>query len=242
MKKFIIGFLLGAMIFGIAGYAVTYVAQPATFKVMVNGKEFVSDPPALVVEGRTYLPLRAMGDALGVPVEWNAELNRAEVGSTAPVADANTYSRSNPAPLNTVQVFTQSEEDYGDAACTVSVRVIETIRGNKAWEKIYADNQFNDPAPEGYEYILAKIATTVMWTKTDRSIEVNEYVFDCFSENNEEYDSKYVYLEDELSETLYEGGNGEGYLAFCVKKEDKNPKIAFCRSYDGTGGIWFALN
>lgn len=85
MKKFIIGFLLGAMIFGIAGYAVTYVAQPATFKVMVNGEEFISDPPALVVEGRTYLPLRAMGDALGVPVEWNAELNRAEVGNTSNV-------------------------------------------------------------------------------------------------------------------------------------------------------------
>ena len=85
MKKFIIGFLLGAMVFGIAGYAVTYVAQPATFKVLVNGKEFVSDPPALVVEGKTYLPLRAMGDALGVPVEWNAELNQAEVGVTSNV-------------------------------------------------------------------------------------------------------------------------------------------------------------
>ncbi len=82
MKKFIIGFLLGAMIFGIAGYAVTYVAQPATFKVMVNGEEFISDPPVLVIEGSTYLPLRAMGDALGVPVEWNAELKQAEVGNS----------------------------------------------------------------------------------------------------------------------------------------------------------------
>lgn len=81
MKKFIIGFIIGAMIFGsLAAVAVTYVAQPATFKVLVNGEEFVSDPPALVVEGRTYLPLRAMGDALGVPVEWNAELGQAEVG------------------------------------------------------------------------------------------------------------------------------------------------------------------
>ncbi len=43
------------------------------FKVMVDGKEFVSDTSALVVEGRTYLPLRAMGDALGVFVDWDAE-------------------------------------------------------------------------------------------------------------------------------------------------------------------------
>lgn len=33
------------------------------FKVLVNGEEFVSDPPALAVDGRTYLPLRAMGEA-----------------------------------------------------------------------------------------------------------------------------------------------------------------------------------
>lgn len=83
MKKIILGFILGALIFSVAGaFAVSYVADVAGFKVLVNGKEFVSDPPPLVVEGRTYLPLRAMGDALGVPVNWNAELGQAEVGIT----------------------------------------------------------------------------------------------------------------------------------------------------------------
>ncbi len=83
MKKFILGLVLGALIFSVAGvFAASYVADVAGFKVLVNGKEFVSDPPALVVEGRTYLPLRAMGDALGVPVNWNAELGQAEVGIT----------------------------------------------------------------------------------------------------------------------------------------------------------------
>lgn len=83
MKKFILGFILGALIFSVVGvFAASYVADVAGFKVLVNGKEFVSDPPALVVEGRTYLPLRAMGDALGVPVNWNDELGQAEVGVT----------------------------------------------------------------------------------------------------------------------------------------------------------------
>lgn len=81
MKKFIVGFVAGALIFAMLGVAaVTYVANPVDFKVLVNGEEFVSDPPALEVEGRTYLPLRAMGDALGVPVEWNEELRQAQVG------------------------------------------------------------------------------------------------------------------------------------------------------------------
>lgn len=84
MKRFISGFLLGAMIFATIGaVAVTYVATPASFKVLVNGEDFVSDPPAMVINDRTYLPLRAMGDALGVPVEWNAEKQQAEVGITS---------------------------------------------------------------------------------------------------------------------------------------------------------------
>ena len=102
MKKFISGFVIGATIFGgLSGLAVSYVANSVDFKVLVNGKEFVSDPPALIVEGRTYLPLRAMGEALGVPVNWNEELKQAEVGN-APLVSAN-YSRMNPAPINTVQ-------------------------------------------------------------------------------------------------------------------------------------------
>lgn len=90
MKKFLCGFIAGAMVFSAVGIlAATYVAEPATFKVLVNGQEFVSDPPALVVEGRTYLPLRAMGDALGVPVTWNDQLAQAEVGTqTAPTTDS----------------------------------------------------------------------------------------------------------------------------------------------------------
>ncbi len=81
MKKFIAGILVGVLISSSIAYAATYVANVANFKVMVNGKEFTSDPPALVVEGRTYLPLRAMGDALGVPVSWNEELRQAVVGN-----------------------------------------------------------------------------------------------------------------------------------------------------------------
>lgn len=89
MKKFIMGLLIGGIIAGtITGLAAQYAATEATFKILVNGEEFTSNPPALVVEGSTYLPLRAMGDALGVPVNWNAELGQAEVGVAPSEANA----------------------------------------------------------------------------------------------------------------------------------------------------------
>jgi len=84
MKKFICGFCAGTLLSGCMGVlAITYLAAPAEFKVLVNGTEFISDPPTLVVEGRTYLPLRAMGEALGIPVNWNDELGQAEVGQVS---------------------------------------------------------------------------------------------------------------------------------------------------------------
>ena len=106
-------FLCGVIIAGTIGvFAASYGADIANFKVLVNGKEFRSDPPALVVNGSTYLPLRAMGEALGVPVNWNAELGQAEVGNSAPVANVNEYSRNNPAPIGTVQTYTKNRRVY----------------------------------------------------------------------------------------------------------------------------------
>ena len=88
MKSFLMGFLTGMVLFVSIGViaAVNYIANPVDFKVLVNGEEFVSEPPALEVEGRTYLPLRAIGDALEVPVNWNEELRQAEVGTSSNVS------------------------------------------------------------------------------------------------------------------------------------------------------------
>jgi len=86
MKKFISGLIIGGIlatsVCTFAEEATSWKAELPTFKVFVRGEEFISENPPVVVEGRTYLPLRAMGDALGVPVEWNAELRQAEVAMT----------------------------------------------------------------------------------------------------------------------------------------------------------------
>lgn len=84
MKKFLLGFLLGAVIFSGIVYAANYEALPVTFSIYVDGKLFASEPGAVAIDGRTFLPLRAIGDALGVQVEWNQDKFRVEVG-TPPV-------------------------------------------------------------------------------------------------------------------------------------------------------------
>ena len=85
MKKFICGLLAGAILCSGVVFGANYVAENANFKVFVNGQEFKSDQPALAVDGRTYLPLRAMGDAFGIPVNWNEQLGQVELGNTTRV-------------------------------------------------------------------------------------------------------------------------------------------------------------
>lgn len=244
MKKFISGFIAGALIFSMLGVfaAVTYVAKPLDYKVMVNGKEFTSDPPPLEVDGRTYLPLRAMGDALGVPVNWNDEWRQAEVGNSASVAVKNEYSRSNPAPINTIQTYTQTSDWIDEDNYTVSVRVLDVIRGDKAYAALKEKASLYPEAEDGYEYMNIKIAFSVIDTKGDFAVQPYQSDFVAFSSNNEESPTNYYSSVDPvLTGSLYEGGNSEGWITLMVKKDDANPKLAYGLDYNGAGGIWFSL-
>ena len=152
MKKFICGFLIGAMLFGTIGaFAVSYVANPVDFKVLVNGEEFVSDPPALEVEGRTYLPLRAMGEALGVPVTWNEELRQAEVGtapsdstvsSTVQTSDKWKMTYLNCKEYSQINEYTKAEE--GKKYVVVTFEVENISAESQTFSYFYLSSYFDD--------------------------------------------------------------------------------------------------
>ncbi len=64
-----------------------YVASKAPYKIKLEGKELKTSHPIVTVDGTTYLPLRAIGEALNVPVNWNAAKKQVEIGKpkqTAP--------------------------------------------------------------------------------------------------------------------------------------------------------------
>ena len=241
MKKFVTGFIVGALICSMLGaFAVSYIAEPVTFKVMVNGKEFVSESPALAINGSTYLPLKATGEALGVPVKWNSDLFQVEVGAAT---GASGYSRNNPAPLNTAQTYTK-EDEYSNDDYSANIKILEVIRGDAAYKKLIETNEFNDPADEGYEYVLIKTAISVNSVENDGAFSLfdAERSFEAFSSNNEEMPLKSAVTPDpQLEGKVYAGGNAEGWLSCQVRKDDANPKLAYGLDYSGQGGIWFSL-
>lgn len=88
MKKFISGFLLGALIFALPVYAKHSTMLEAFYndiKLMVYGNivDTQGNDP-FIVNGRTYVPARYVAEAMGGEVEWNETENTVEITKAAP--------------------------------------------------------------------------------------------------------------------------------------------------------------
>lgn len=197
-----------------------------------------SEMSPISYKNRTYLPVRAIGEALGINIDWINATRTVVIGDS--IDTTTIYSRTNPAPIGVAQRVTV--DDYLNSY-TAEVTVKETIRGEAAWEKIKEANMFNEEAGPDEEYILAKIYIKAIQVKDDKSIDVSSVNFDLYSEGNTKYNDFHsvVTPEPSISTSLYSGAEHEGYAAFKVKKADKNPKIAYGLNYDGTGGIWLKI-
>lgn len=187
--------------------------------------------------GTTYVPLRAVSQAFGKEIAWDGTTRTAIIGSNGA---SGSHNRQNPAPVGKAQEV--KVESYTSGTSVVNITVTEVLRGAAAWEKIISANQFNDAAPEGYEYILVKVKATVVSNTKDAAFAFGWYNFTGFSSDNTEYKNVSVVEPDpQFSGNVYAGGTLEGYLSFAVKTTDVSPKMSFGTNYDGTGGIWFSL-
>jgi hypothetical protein len=95
------------------------------------------------------------------------------------------YSRKNPAgigiPLDATIGSTGFYPSFGDTY-QVRISMLESIRGNLAWDMVYAANQFNDQPDEDHEYILAKIKFEYLSGPTDDTkYSLSPVWFDCLS-------------------------------------------------------------
>ena len=81
IKSFICGMLVMGVISSAAVYAVdawqTINVLPNTIKVVVNGKEVQADN--FLYNDTTYLPIRAVSEALGKDVQYNTETSTATI-------------------------------------------------------------------------------------------------------------------------------------------------------------------
>lgn len=80
MKKALIMLLIITLLAGVFGLAPVRAAEGVTIqmvvgstKAYVNSKEVALDQPPVIENGRTLVPFRFIGEALGATIEWNAD-------------------------------------------------------------------------------------------------------------------------------------------------------------------------
>ncbi len=244
MKKRLQGFLLGVIITSVSLSAFPAFAAGITKKidvilnavsVKVNSQNLSGDN--IVYNGNVYIQAQKISDSLGKTYTWDKKANIVTINDKA-VQSTNQYSYSNPAPINTKQVIQVKGllQTY-----KAEMTVEEILRGEEAWTKIKDANMFNDAAPAGFEYILAKINFNLLDINNDEQLDLNGAVdIKLISSAGKEYEAVTVVSpEPQMSAKLYKGASSEGWAVYKVKADDKQPKLVFGRDYNGKGGIWF---
>lgn len=104
------------------------------------------------------------------------------------------------------------------------VQVVEVKRGEEAWSAIHAANMFNEPPPEGMEYLLVKIHV-VSTATDDETHSISGCDFKITGERNILYScdaASVVEPDPQLDAELYAGGESEGWAAYAIGKDEHN--------------------
>ncbi|OMD20339.1 stalk domain-containing protein [Paenibacillus odorifer] len=238
----------------LSGSIATGVFAATKYTIFVNGNKIAAD--VKVINGSTYVPLRAVSEALGANVNLdskgainitnqnNSQNNTPTTPSQPTPTQAPTLkqaARTNPANISEVVPFTTtgiSEEITGNLS------VLKTIRGTEAWKLIYDANKFNSAPKAGYEYILASIKIDIISNlNSDNAVSISPMDFTLVSSNGVDYSRESVVVPDpEIRTQIYAGGSQTGWVAFLVKTDDPSPLIVYGRKYNGSAGLWFKTN
>lgn len=135
-------------------------------------------------------------------------------------------SRSNPVPFKkTATVEDQLYDDSGKAfPMKFELTVEEVIRGAAAYQQLKKMNEFNDPASQGYEWVLVKAKVKFTESKTqDLAFHIDGIMnFKMVSESGDIYSGDIVATTNpEFSFEMYVGNEKEGYIAGLVKTGEK---------------------
>ncbi|PGL72609.1 hypothetical protein [Bacillus sp. AFS055030] len=135
-------------------------------------------------------------------------------------------SRTNPVPFKkTATVDDELYNDNGDSfPIKFDLTVEEVVRGDAAYAKLKSMNEFNDPAPVGYEWILTKVKVKFVKSATeDLAFNIDGIMnFKVVSESGDIYSGDvYGTTDPEFSYEMYVGNEKEGYIANLVKTGEK---------------------
>jgi hypothetical protein len=130
--------------------------------------------------------------------------------------------RSNPVKFNEIASIdtTTTDDQLNEYKTKIELSVEEVTRGDQAYQKLKTMNEYNEAAPAGYEWILAKAKVKVVDSETeDHPFNIDGIMyFDFVSKSGDIYSGDITgTTEPDFSFEMYKGNEKEGYIAGLVK-------------------------
>lgn len=165
------------------------------------------------------------GDDGNVTTENKDGTNQEEVKDDTQ-KDDKVGTRSNPVKLNEVATIETAtyDDEFNEYKTVINLSVEEVTRGEEAQSRLKKMNEFNEDAPEGYEWVLVKAKVKVAESETeDHPFTIDGIMnFKFVSESGDVYSGDIVGTTDpEFSFEMYKGNEKEGYIAGLVKTGEK---------------------
>lgn len=227
-------------------YADTDNIKKSTINIKINEQKITTE--SIIYDNIKYIPLNKLEEILDKKITWDKKEKIFEfktINKKNENNDNENYNqlkglnKENPVSLNETMNFTLTSNSDGTST-DMTMKTLEIIRGDKAWNMIYSANKFNKAPKNNYEYMLVKFYFKLNYMEKEGMYDLSPYHFDLISNGGKKYKlAGGVLPEPEFDSDLFEGGEHEGWVAFQVKKDDVKPIIAYKLNNDGTCGIWF---
>lgn len=162
-------------------------------------------------------------------------------GSDDASGDSAFGKRSNPVPVDTPITFdtVYFDDEYEDIDANLTLTISNIVRGEDAFNHIVSLNEFNEPAPEGKEWVMFDVELAVNEGSHDYPYRSLTRFVPVSSTGEEVNQDSYSYLGNEEfgNKDLYEGGSEKGKVALLVPTGDET----LVEFNDFTNRIFFKL-
>lgn len=220
-RRYLIGILVICML-SVASFALA--AQPIS--LIVNGQTVQCDVPPEIINGRTMVPIRAVAEALGCQVSWDATQNAVVITSAGQTSTIPNQQPSSNASIGTTR---DNPLPAGQSLLTpdgFQVTMNSLVEGDAAWSIILNANQFNTPPDSNSKYVLISVDVKNISSQQEPQ-HISNFDFSLVGSSNKVFHSfdKAVTLSNQgayvtLGADLYHGGDATGTIAFYVPSLD----------------------
>ncbi len=169
LKDMLLGAMVATLIVGAVPIAYAKVADtmiPVSYnsiKVLVDGKELKTDKEPFTYDGTTYLPVRAVAEAVGKEVKWDSATKTVTLNNKEATAETETKTNTEVKKETTANGFAFSSEYLVESSGNYTYVTGEiTNQNNKKYTMIEVEYTFYDKdgslmgGGNGYVYDLVE--------------------------------------------------------------------------------------